>query len=224
MPRSPPPLPRGAQRRDFVEDDPAHRINRSDQVTPLPPAPSDVLEATLGALPVPAYTNDLGGFITWQNAASMAISGDLRGIHYTKVVPPDELPRSKETWAAVTLGGATRRRTGFFRGADGALVHLEVITAPIRSDGEVVGVFGIAIPLRGLPETPASERLSPRQLDVLRLLAQGKSTIQMAEALHLAPETVRNHIRRLLEALGAGTRLEAVLIALREGLVSLDLD
>jgi PAS domain S-box-containing protein len=193
-------------------------------VTPVPPAPSDVLEATLGALPVPAYTNDLGGFVTWQNEASRAVSGDLHGIHFSKLVPPDELARSKETWAAVTVGGTTRRRTGFFKGADGSLIHLEVITAPIRSDGQIVGTFGIAIPIDGQPETRATERLSPRQLDVLRLLVQGRSTSQIAADLHLAPETVRNHVRRLLEALDARTRLDAVLVALREGLVSLDLD
>jgi DNA-binding NarL/FixJ family response regulator len=66
--------------------------------------------------------------------------------------------------------------------------------------------------------------LSPRQLDVLRLLVQGKSTAQIAEELHLARETVRNHLRGLFSALGARTRLEAALIALRHGLVPLDLD
>jgi PAS domain-containing protein len=115
-------------------------------IASLSHATSSVLEAALGALPIPAYTNDLDGFVTWQNTASRTVSGDLRGIHYSKVVPPHELARSRETWAAVTLGGATRRRTGFFRGADGELVQLEVITAPIRMDGEIVGTFGIAIP------------------------------------------------------------------------------
>jgi DNA-binding NarL/FixJ family response regulator len=68
------------------------------------------------------------------------------------------------------------------------------------------------------------EDLSPRQLDVLRLLVQGKSTNQIAEDLHLAVETVRNHIGGLLKVLGAKTRLEATLIALRDGVVSLDMD
>ena len=183
-----------------------------------------MLEAVLGALPLPAYTNDLGGFITWQNAASRTIFGELRGIHYSKVVPPEELPRSRETWAAVTLGGATRRRTGFFRGADGELIQLEVITAPIRMDGELVGTFGIAIPSTSATSPREVGELSPRQLDVLRLLIQGKSTAQIAEELHLARETVRNHLRGLYSALGARTRLEAALIALRHGLVPLDLD
>jgi hypothetical protein len=154
----------------------------------------ETLEATLGSLPIPAYTNDLEGFITWQNAAAQAVAGDLRGAHYTRAVPAEELPRARETWAAVTLGGATRRRTGFFKAADGRPVKLEVITAPIRTGGRIVGAFGIAIP---------SSNSAP---------------------LHIAPETVRNHVRNMLKALGARTRLEAVVTALRLGLVSLELD
>ena len=66
--------------------------------------------------------------------------------------------------------------------------------------------------------------MSPRQLDVLRLLVQAKSTDEIAAELQLARETVRNYIRSLLKALGARSRLEATLIALRDGLVDLDAD
>lgn len=189
------------------------------------PLTSPTLEATLGALPVPAYTNDLRGFITWQNDAARSLAGDRIGTHYTEAVPSEELPRSRETWAAVTLGGETRRRTAHFISADGTILHLHVITAPIRVTGRIVGTFGIAIPVdRDEPQPPRDVQLSRRQLDVLRLLVQAKSTTQIAEELHLAQETVRNHIASLLKALGARTRLEAALIALRDGLVSLDSD
>lgn len=66
--------------------------------------------------------------------------------------------------------------------------------------------------------------MSPRQLDVLRLLVQAKSTDEIAAELQLARETGRNYIRSLLEALGARSRLEATLIALRDGLVDLEAD
>jgi len=191
-------------------------------VTADQPLAPTTFEAMLGALPVPAYTNDLNGFVTWQNDAARAIAGDRIGIHYTEAVPPEELQRSRETWAAVTLGGATRRRNAKFKTASGELVHLQVITSPVMRDGQVVGVFGIAIPL-GDPPAPSRAELSPRQEEVLRLLVQAKTTAQIASELHLAKETVRNHVRNLLKALGARTRLEAALIALREGLVDLDL-
>ena len=97
--------------------------------------------------------------------------------------------------------------------------------APIRVKGNIVGGFGIAIPADDdLARPSATEELSPRQLDVLRLLVQGKSTSQIAADLHLAPETVRNHVASLLKTLGARSRLEATLVALRDGVVSLDLD
>ena len=185
------------------------------------PLPLTTLEAILGALPVPAYTNDLHGFITWMNDAAKSVGGDRVGKHYSEAVPPEELPRARETWAAVTLSGATRRRTGKYKSATGELVELEVIVSPIRRDDEVVGVFGLAIPVNELPRT-SSAQLSRRQLDVLRLLVRAKSTNEIAAELHLAPETVRNHVRGLLKSLGARSRLEATLVALREGLVSLD--
>jgi PAS domain S-box-containing protein len=192
-------------------------------VTGQPPIAATALETMLGALPVPAYTNDLNGFVTWQNAAAHAIAGDRVGIHYSEAVPPEELQRSRETWAAVTLSGATRRRNARFKNASGELVHLQVITSPVKQDGRVVGVFGIAIPLDDRTGHFVAE-LSPRQEDVLRLLLQAKTTGEIAAELHLATETVRNHIRNLLKALGAQSRLEAALIALREGLIELDVD
>ena len=49
---------------------------------------------------------------------------------------------------------------------------------------------------------------------------KGLSTGQIAKELHLSTETVRNHVRHLLRALGVHTRLEAVAVAQREHLVS----
>ena len=51
---------------------------------------------------------------------------------------------------------------------------------------------------------------------MLRLLERGLSTKQIARELHLSPETVRNHVRHLLRALGVNSRLEAV-AAVRHG-------
>lgn len=139
------------------------------QVISESPFGSATLDAMLGALPVPAYTNDLCGFITWQNAAALAFGGDRRGTHYSRAVP-QELQRARETWAAVTLSGATRRRTGFYKKASGELAKLDVIVAPTRVKGNIVGVFGIAIPADDdLARPSATEELSPaRRAEVAR--------------------------------------------------------
>jgi DNA-binding NarL/FixJ family response regulator len=58
-----------------------------------------------------------------------------------------------------------------------------------------------------------SFRSRPRQAEVLELLERGRSTNQIADELHLSIETVRNHVRNILRAVGAHSRLEAVAIA-----------
>jgi DNA-binding NarL/FixJ family response regulator len=72
------------------------------------------------------------------------------------------------------------------------------------------------------PERPAAPhpRLTRRQAEVLRLLEHGRSTRQIAEELHLSLETVRSHVRDVLRALGAHSRLEAVAVARRERLLA----
>jgi DNA-binding NarL/FixJ family response regulator len=54
---------------------------------------------------------------------------------------------------------------------------------------------------------------------VRRLLARGEDTPGIAEQLGIRTPTVRNHMRRLLRKLGAHSRLEAVVMAVRAGLV-----
>ncbi|MBT3942988.1 MAG: PAS domain-containing protein [Chloroflexi bacterium] len=62
-------------------------------------------------------------------------------------------------------------------------------------------------------------QLSRRELQVLRLLSHGASTKEMADTLGVAPVTARNHVSRLLNRLGVGTRLQAVIYGARAGLI-----
>jgi DNA-binding NarL/FixJ family response regulator len=55
---------------------------------------------------------------------------------------------------------------------------------------------------------------------VLRLLQRGFSTSQIATELHLSTETVRNHVRHLLRALGVHSRIEAVAAARRAHIIA----
>jgi DNA-binding NarL/FixJ family response regulator len=59
--------------------------------------------------------------------------------------------------------------------------------------------------------------LSPREREVLDLLAKGLNGEQVAARLVLSPETVRTHVRNSMDKLGAKTRVHAVAIALRQG-------
>ncbi|MGH3111786.1 MAG: response regulator transcription factor [Gaiellaceae bacterium] len=75
-----------------------------------------------------------------------------------------------------------------------------------------------------MPVHPArtSQRITPRELEVLALIAEGYSTSEIARALWITEETVRTHVRRLLSRLGARTRAQAVAIAYRDGLWARD--
>lgn len=65
------------------------------------------------------------------------------------------------------------------------------------------------------------EALTPREVEVLRSLADGKSTSEIAAALFVSPNTVRNHVNNVIRKLRAHSRLEAVSHAVRFGLIRL---
>jgi DNA invertase Pin-like site-specific DNA recombinase len=95
----------------------------------------------------------------------------------------------------------------------GARVAVEVSSVPLMSGERVVGVDGLVDEHPNVGPAAPHPHLTPRQVEVLRLLQQGRSTKQIAAELHLSTETVRNHIRRLFRALGVNSRLEAVAAA-----------
>jgi PAS domain S-box-containing protein len=81
------------------------------------------------------------------------------------------------------------------------------------------------IQLSSKEEAPAPRRrdvpsLTPRQLEVLKLLSEGKSAREIGSDLYLSQATVRNHIRALLVALGAHSQLDALAKAREMGILS----
>jgi FixJ family two-component response regulator len=85
-------------------------------------------------------------------------------------------------------------------------VAVEVSSVPLMRGERIIGVFGQLFH-HPVEPTPAHPALTPRQAEVLRLLEHGRSTRQIAEELHLSPETVRNHVRAVLR--GPRCALEA---------------
>ena len=68
----------------------------------------------------------------------------------------------------------------------------------------------------------SSERLTPRELEVVRLIAQGYENREIADRLVVSEATVRTHVSNILGKLHLASRTQAALYALREGLASLD--
>ena len=80
--------------------------------------------------------------------------------------------------------------------------------------------------LRGMSGADTTKRstddLSEREIEVLRLLSQGKTDQEIAKQLVLTDVTIRTHISRILSKLGLKNRVQAALYGIRSGLVSLD--
>jgi len=72
--------------------------------------------------------------------------------------------------------------------------------------------------LRPPSPSPAVEQLSPRELDVLRLIARGMENAEIAESLQISPSTVKNHVSSVLTKLGLPSRIRAAIYAVRSGL------
>ena len=172
------------------------------------------VEQALGNIGVPSYVLDATGIVRWINPAAERLVGDVRGRHFTSVVAPEDSRRARELFSRKVLGTAPATDApGVLVSTTGARVAVEISAVPLMSGETVVGVFGLFE--RGPDDGPAAPppHLTPRQVEVLRLLEQGCSTKQIATELHLSTETVRNHVRRLFRALGVNSRLEAVAVA-----------
>jgi PAS domain S-box-containing protein len=182
----------------------------------------DVLGA-LDRLPVPVFAIAGSGSVRWLNQAAESIVGDLRGQPYTRAVAPQSRAVVRQAFTSKLLGArsATDYEAVLIR-KDGSRIGVEICSVPVAEDGKIVGVFGAAEVEHDDSSTvpqPSQHPLTPRQAQVLGYLARGSTTDEMAHAMGVSKETVRNHVRGLLRALGVHSRLEAVTTARLRGLV-----
>jgi len=68
----------------------------------------------------------------------------------------------------------------------------------------------------------ASDKLSPREIEVLELIAKGLRNKEVGGVLSIAEDTVKMHVKSILMKLGVNDRTEAVTSALRRGIIHLD--
>ncbi len=143
----------------------------------------------------------------------------------------DTLVRTKSSGALwVNMSTFTFLANG--RPADTLVVHLfRDITQRKQDEQLLQHVLRAAKDLesaelpRNVPPAPIEgpgTNLTNREREVLSIMAQGLNTGEIAESLSISPSTVRNHIRNILQKLNVHSRLEAVLYALKYGLVAED--
>ena len=63
------------------------------------------------------------------------------------------------------------------------------------------------------------KRLSTCEMEVLKLLVKGQSNTEIADVLYLSPNTIKTHVRSIFNKFGVDNRVQAVVFALRHGLV-----
>jgi two-component system, NarL family, response regulator DevR len=147
--------------------------------------------------------------------------------------------RSAVPEVAIVFHSADESETALLDAIDsGATAYLtkkatadQIVEAVRRASiGEVlipVALFAKAIARQRkvVTERLAREKLvaefTPRELDVLRLLAEGVDTATVADRLGIASHTVEWHVRHLIEKLGVHSKLQAVIAAARMGLIEL---
>ena len=116
------------------------------------------------------------------------------------------------------------RIAGLLLGAD------DYVVKPFDPDELVARVRRSLRPQRALVQAPASngqdsgatETLTPREVEVLTLLATGASTAEIARDLVISPRTVGTHVQHVLAKLGVHNRGQAVAVAYKTGLVDAD--
>jgi len=180
------------------------------------------------SLVVPASLHDVEGRFVHMNAAAERASGNsnarMRGRHFTALLPPEARENvAAQFRRAVERGEPTDFETVFVD-ASGQLRGVRAQHLPLRHGDAIVGVLILAFDVRRSPSEPirlrVDPRLTPRQREILGLIASGLSTAEVARELTLSPETIRNHLRNAFRELGAHTRVEAVAAAQRLGLLA----
>lgn len=183
------------------------------------------LPGAVADLTAPAYVMNREGRFTWVNHALLELFGDLRGTSFLDRVVPEHRQVARANFTQKVVGNTSTQFDMVVMDSSGGRIPMRISSAPLRRDGKIVGIFGVGIPLAYTPSFESSllGDPTPRQLEVLRLLAEGLETPQIAARLGIAEETARNHIRALLRATGAHSRLEVVLMGFRSGVLRQDL-
>jgi two-component system NarL family response regulator len=87
--------------------------------------------------------------------------------------------------------------------------------------GKLLNEFATMIKKDDEKQQVPTPRLTDREMEVLRLVAQGLNNRDIARSLFISENTVKNHIRNILEKLHLHSRMEAVVYAVREKLLEI---
>lgn len=141
---------------------------------------------------------------------------ELLGCSIDDFTPAEMRDRLDEVWHEFLAAG-TQAGTYSLQLRDGRRLEIEYSATANIAPGQHLSIF--LNPALGVEEANGREsreaRLSPREQEVVGLLALGANTQEIADRLFVSPETVRSHVKRVIEKLGARNRAHAVVLAIR---------
>ncbi|HEU5139298.1 MAG TPA: response regulator transcription factor [Bacillales bacterium] len=127
------------------------------------------------------------------------------------VIAPIFVPSGSKLIGAAILDQGPGKRFEISRATFTALMKFG------QSAGEILAKYGGDRPASSNVATPP--HLSPREIDVLKLMADGASTSEAADSLNLSEYTVRDYISAIMQKMKARNRTEAVVKAIRNGMI-----
>jgi len=166
-----------------------------------------------------ALLDDQRRIVKVNDAAVALLSGtrqELTGTSMADLIKPAERSVAASEWEAF-LGSGEYSGTRALVRADGSEVRIDFAARTAVIDGRRLAIYVIARDDPACLPSPALAGelpLTNREREVVTLIALGGETAEIAEQLHISPETVRTHIRNAMSRLGAHTRAQLVAIAL----------
>ncbi len=145
------------------------------------------------------------------DAACARLSEALR--QWQELAAPYEIATTRELMALACLG--LDDRDGWARSLDLAAE----LFASLGAAADLARIAELRPPVAGGPAAPVTGALTPRETEVLRLLATGVTNKEMAAALVVSQKTVSRHLSNIFTKIGVSTRAAATAYAYRHGLV-----
>jgi PAS domain S-box-containing protein len=176
-------------------------------------------------LAVPASLHEVDGRFLHMNAAAEFACGktnaEMVGAPLTALLPPETHKHVMARFRHVVEHREPNDFETVFIDGGGSLRGARVLQLPLTNSVGTIGVLILAFDVVRLPSVPNGRelRLTPRQREILDLVAAGLSVAEIASELTISRETVRNHLYGSFRELGAHNRVEAIAIAQREGLL-----
>jgi PAS domain S-box-containing protein len=181
--------------------------------------PEEHFRALFQKLSDPIVINTEDGRFVDANPAACELYGlgveELRKRTIFDLVPPETTDRLESFWRDLRAGKQVEGESRVvlrIADHDGVELHTTADFVP--------GRYATVLSSRG-PRRESQSKLTPRERDVFRLLAQGFTSREIADQLFVSIETVRTHVQNALARLGAKTRAQAIAIALNRGEITL---